>query len=532
MKRNTFKYLCSCSIATTIAPFFSLVSCSNPIRPIKPVEIIIDNTYKSSFVYSQKKSHTFSFELVDFLGNEVIYLEILNQKYNGESGQYVAFKNSENPTNKVSYVLPKQDKLSEEIETTILQNSDLIGEITFDINFVVLRDGLNVLNQKIENFTFYLAHPTTSSMFIIDETSEAEVILKGFNLQNHSEEIKDCDLLLIPENITKIDDDAFFHNGQSTIGSNFKWLDFETNTEGHYPILNYIGNNAFNSAPFTNSVIIPDTVDCIGSHAFERCKQLNGYLHLPKWLVTLGSYAFNECENIQNIEIVGNILENIPDFAFNKCFNLKSLSYFPSYIKKIGTRAFAECKKLKLDLIIPKATKNIGDYAFYDCQEITSLSFEKPDESNLESIGNYAFAGSQISSNVTFPNLINRIGVSAFDGCKLGGSFTFPSEIIQIGDYAFRGCNFSWSLDFNDKIQSIGVGAFNNCNNLHIINLTNIISSEKPSWLFDENYEIFDGIPTYGIILYGSQGGKLTSWETRFKERFTQMNEWLFNRIN
>uniref|UniRef100_UPI003FD82540 leucine-rich repeat domain-containing protein n=1 Tax=Alistipes putredinis TaxID=28117 RepID=UPI003FD82540 len=90
---------------------------------------------------------------------------------------------------------------------------------------------------------------------------------------------------------------------------------------------------------------------------------------------------------------------------------------------------------------------SIGNYAFYDCLDLGGY-LNLPE--NLQSIGEYAFAGRSTASN------------------KLSGDLIIPDSVFFIGKYAFRGCNFfNGILSLSTRLTEIPEHAFSQCSRLH-----------------------------------------------------------------
>ena len=214
---------------------------------------------------------------------------------------------------------------------------------------------------------------------------------------------------------------------------------------------------AFKDKSIFSSVSLPDSLKIIRGHAFYKCTGLTGNLIIPENVTYIGEHAFNNCTGL-----TGNLI-------------------IPNKVKTIGNNAFYVCNGFSGKLIIPNSVTSIGNYAFYRCTKFTELSFEE--NSNLKTIGDYAFAGYYNGSNSDYkmeltgeliiPNSVTSIGSHAFNLCtkltKL--SFEENSNLKTIGDYAFTGYNtfstismeFAGELIIPNSVTSIGNYAFFYC---------------------------------------------------------------------
>lgn len=131
------------------------------------------------------------------------------------------------------------------------------------------------------------------------------------------------------------------------------------------------------------------------------------------------------------------------------------------------------------DIVIDASVTAIGDSAFQNNTSLTSISIPR----SVLSIGNYAFAGSGLTS-LTVPGTVTSIGIAAF---KQIGSLTsvviqegitslptqafynnfsnsivnvsLPNSLTTIGDSAFFGAGLT-SITIPNSVTSIGAGAF------------------------------------------------------------------------
>lgn len=92
-------------------------------------------------------------------------------------------------------------------------------------------------------------------------------------------------------------------------------------------------------------------------------------------------------------------------------------------------------------------------------------------DSQLKSIGDYAFYRLDAYSNINLPDSLETIGQYAFYGNKLL-ELTLPESLKSIGDYAFSFTKAT-NIKFNDQLETIGQYAFFNAANLESVDLSN-----------------------------------------------------------
>lgn len=204
----------------------------------------------------------------------------------------------------------------------------------------------------------------------------------------------------------------------------------------------------FNNCPSLQTVILPSTLEEIGSSAFSYCPNLQtiNWTNLTA-LKNIGSGAFqsdwnNRFTRITAIDLSFTQLESIGSYAFQEFDNLQEIK-FPSSLETIGNNAFESCNQLRdIDLSHTKIA-TIESQTFRYCSlETVKLP------SSLKKIASYAFA----SNNLRDINLSNV-------------------EVIE--ERAFESCSNLQEIDLS-SVTSVGLSAFTN-------NVTVTINSTTPA---------------------------------------------------
>lgn len=110
-------------------------------------------------------------------------------------------------------------------------------------------------------------------------------------------------------------------------------------------------------------------ITSIGTYAFYGCTKLSG-IELPDTVETIGTNAFQQSGLIEIVlppnltKLLGNV--------FNYCEKLESVT-FNDKIQSIGNMAFRDCYALEQDIILPESCKTIGQETFR-ASSIKSLS--------------------------------------------------------------------------------------------------------------------------------------------------------------
>ena len=230
-----------------------------------------------------------------------------------------------------------------------------------------------------------------------------------------------------------------------------------------------IGNSAFTSCNYLDTVIISDSIKTIGNSAFKRCFNLTS-ITIPSSVTSIGDKAFYECEHLDSV-IIPDSVKTIGDEVFYGCSNLTSVVISKS-VTSIGEKMFFGCSKLD-SVTIPDSVKTIGNYAFADCFGLKSAVIPN----STTSIGDYAFNRCDGLTSVTIPNSVTSIGDNAFGWCYGLTSVTIPNSVTSIGDYVFNNCARLTSVTIPESVTNIGEGVFASCRLLDSVIIPNSVTS-------------------------------------------------------
>lgn len=270
-------------------------------------------------------------------------------------------------------------------------------------------------------------------------------------------------------------------SGITTIGSN-AFAGFKNVTEVEIPdTVQYIGSKAFNDTAL-REVRIPASVMKIGNRAFGNCKNL---VYVQFGTASAKARGFNEARALTDVEIGA--------FAFEGCVNLESI-VLPETVTELGTGAFTSCSSLTemdlpdgltavedsvffgcsslTDVEIPDTITEIGDSAFNGCTVLPEI--ELPE--NLDAVGDQAFAGCAAMEEVVIPDGIEDYGAGIFANCSALTSVELPEDIEHIPDAMFSGCTAMETIEIPDSVEVIGSSAFRNCMALDDVELSDNIS--------------------------------------------------------
>ncbi len=243
----------------------------------------------------------------------------------------------------------------------------------------------------------------------------------------------------------------------------------------------YIGDYAFRGCSSLTSVTIPGNVTNICYNAFSDCNNVADVYYggdqvrreqyissdvLPNaaWHYTGERAGWGMCgdhlywkydSSTRTLQIEGS--GDMWDYDPNNSYPAPWNNYNGSIIK------------LELD----SDMTSIGDYAFNGCSSLTSVMI--PD--GVTTIGDSAFNGCNSLKNVTIPEGVTSVCDNAFSGCSSLTSVTISDSVTSIGDFAFQYCSSLTSVTIPDSVTSIGYYAFYSCSSLASITIPLTVSS-------------------------------------------------------
>jgi len=240
--------------------------------------------------------------------------------------------------------------------------------------------------------------------------------------------------------------------------------------------LEVIGSRAFENCRNLKTVVIPDGVKRIDSMAFKNCVSLDN-ISIPASVNVVGEEAFWNCRNLLSASVQA---KQINDNAFYNCSMLESikLSY---YLEQMKFTSFEMCLKLKkVDIIW-----NEKSYSFKikDKERFTIVSFNNMKKNIIETLDEVVFPSDKKIINkreysdsislkrVVIPKNINSIGSMAFENCTNLVELSFPADLKNIGSNAFQGCEKLEEVYIPDNIEKLENGVFSGCKSLKKISI-------------------------------------------------------------
>lgn len=279
-----------------------------------------------------------------------------------------------------------------------------------------------VISYPAESYTLS-ADKTTLIAWLGAETeidlSADEAFAKVTTIGSKAFEKKAITSIVLPNTVTKIDDEAFSECASlSSVALS--------------GVLEEIGQWGFYNCTSLEHLALPSSLRRIGKWAFFKCDKLPD-VKLPEGLESLGYKAYSGCTAIQEI-VIPNSVKEIDIWVFEKCTGLERAT-FGADVPTIGTWTFSGCTALT-EVVLPKHIDRIGEAAFYNCRKLPSIEIP----TSVKEIENMAFSGCESFTSMVLPPEVQGIGNKAFASCSSLSSMTIPAKVSWIGDEAFKTC--------------------------------------------------------------------------------------------
>ena len=229
------------------------------------------------------------------------------------------------------------------------------------------------------------------------------------------------------------------------------------------------------SAPKVTSVIMSDTVESVGMHAFERLEGLTS-VKMSKGLKIVGDYAFSSNSILADVEW-SNVLESIGTQAFNGCSSLKN-AIIPDTVTELGEKAFYCCSSAK-ELYIGENITTILPATFYKMESLEKITWNAKNVADFTNIGQqFDYAGKSGNGiELIFGEGVERIPAYAF--------------------YPYSGNMKTKSINIAESVKKIGNNAFYKCTQTERVNITDL-----SKWCNIEFENGYSNPLSYGAGLY------------------------------
>lgn len=200
---------------------------------------------------------------------------------------------------------------------------------------------------------------------------------------------------------------------------------------------------SFEDFKFHDSIVLPESLTTIEDYAFYSSNI--AVIEIPENVTSIGNHAFQNCSSLEYVKLSDNVT-TIGDYAFEGNRSMSTLN-IPKKLKKIGKNAFSQ------GLSIGDTYRNHG----YGKEQMESTRI---DLSNVEEIGEGAFASCYFIKSIRWSNTIKQIPSYCFTGCGNGGnglleSVEIPEGVTSIAIGAFDWCNLK-ELNLPSTVTKVG----------------------------------------------------------------------------
>ena len=187
--------------------------------------------------------------------------------------------------------------------------------------------------------------------------------------------------------------------------------------------ITYIGRSAFQFGGPKGQLVLPDSLESIGSYAFFGCDGLTGDLVLPEGLRYIGVDAFNVCPGLTGTLVLPESLKEVDVAAFNGCTGLTGTLKIPANLTKIGEGAFGYTQISAIRVDKENPAYFVKNSALYTVDGKTLVACPNTKVGRLEiaegteTIGFLSLCGCEKLTSVSIPVSMSTIEDVAFSSC-------------------------------------------------------------------------------------------------------------------
>ncbi len=260
--------------------------------------------------------------------------------------------------------------------------------------------------------------------------------------------------------------------------------------------------DAYNS--YSGDVTIPETVTYngktytvtgIGEYAFYECSSLES-ITLPSSLTSISSHeTFDEYSALTTVYYNATNCDDIQDFSgnypFSPCSNLTSI-IIGSNVQYIPANLFRSSTAKTVTFQDDSQLDSIGKYAFYECKSLESINLPE----SLETIGEGVFSYCSALESIYLPKSITSISNnSPFSECTALTTVYYNATNCEdtqdnFGNFLFSSCTNLTNIIIDEDVEYIPANLFYGCSTITSLtfNATNCESSGTNA--FDEDSSI------------------------------------------
>ncbi len=255
--------------------------------------------------------------------------------------------------------------------------------------------------------------------------------------------------IAIPSGVTEMPYGIF--NGCSSLNSLTLPFVGSSITPGSSRYHNHLGY-IFGSTEYTGST-------CLYAHTGSSSYEYRFYVPTALKHVTvtggvISEDSFRSCTMLTELTLEKDI-SAISSGAFSGCGNIVTVNYNIATLD--STEDIFSGLASAVTFYVGKDVKHLPAHIF----ETRAVAVAFDADCLLESIGDYAFAGSSITE-IDLPDTVTRIGTGAFSGCKNLKEIVFPAGVTALEASMFTGCTALTAVELGN-VTSIPAQCFNGC---------------------------------------------------------------------
>ena len=223
--------------------------------------------------------------------------------------------------------------------------------------------------------------------------------------------------------------------------------------------------NAFNGNRTLVSVIIQDSIENIGSTAFQGSSIITASINAS----TSGNYIFWNARSLEKV-VIGKNVKKLNAGMFINCNKLSDLTILTEEAE-INNHVLDTTVNLKEIKVNKENSKYmVEDEILFskDGSKIYAYPTGKVEDtykipSNVKEIGNSAFYDCCSLKNIDIPSTVEKVGENAFQGSSI---ITASINASTSGNYIFWNARSLEKVVIGKNVKKLNAGMFINCNKL------------------------------------------------------------------
>lgn len=303
----------------------------------------------------------------------------------------------------------------------------------------------------IYNLDLFIANYTGTKQKVSNRVCKADKLIYDSNIEYNAVKFIEVDLLVNDK--IRLKDDVttlYLHSnvvkeisGNISNTLNVRSIDIDEGIE-------VLQENCFNKSISLKNIILPNSLLSVEDFALYECHRLENLI-IPSNVKTLGESFIEDCFNLKKV-VLPSLLSSIGQYAFEDDTSLEVIDFNNAEVILKdglfkGCMSLVDVNKLNLSL----KTRVIPKQLFLECINLTSADLSVFTE--LESIGNYAFARCGSLEKIILPSSLKEVGMLVFYECDNLKEIVFNS-LPKISRQTFANLNHEVKIviNYNDKV--------------------------------------------------------------------------------